>query len=77
MILDFSGTVYMDDSAALVVEQLIDTAMEGDTECIVLGLKGSPAVTLRALNALRHVPPDHFVKTVEEARDRANRILKG
>ena len=77
VILDFSGTVYMDDSAALVVEQLIDTAMEGDTECIVLGLKGSPAVTLRALNALRHVPADHFVKTVEEARDRANRILKG
>ena len=75
VILDFSNTVYMDDSAALVVEQLIDMAMEADTECIVMGLKGSPAVTLRALNALRHVPEDHFVNTVGEARDRANRIL--
>ncbi len=77
VILDFSNTVYMDDSAALVVEQLVDTAMEADTECIVMGLKGSPAVTLRALNALRHVPEDHFVNTVGEARDRANRILQG
>ena len=31
VILDFSDTVYIDDSAALVVEQLIDTAMEEDT----------------------------------------------
>ena len=77
VILDFSNTVYMDDSAALVVEQLIDTAMEANTECIVMGLKGSPAVTLRALNALRHVPEDHFVDTVGEARDRANRLLQG
>ncbi len=77
VILDFSNTVYMDDSAALVVEQLIDTAMDADTECIVMGLKGSPAVTLRALNALRHVPEDHFVNTVGEARDRANQILQG
>ncbi|MCE2404240.1 MAG: SulP family inorganic anion transporter [Dehalococcoidia bacterium] len=77
VILDFSDTVYMDDSAALVVEQLIDTAMDANTECIVMGLKGSPAITLRALNALRHVPEDHFVDTVGEARDRANRILKG
>ncbi len=77
VILDFSNTVYMDDSAALVVEQLIDTAMEANTECIVMGLKGSPAVTLRALNALRHVPEDHFVASVAEARDRANRLLQG
>ena len=29
VILDFSETIYMDDSAALVVEQLIDSAIEG------------------------------------------------
>ena len=76
VILDFSDTVYMDDSAALVVEQLIDTAIAEDTKCIVMGLKGSPAATLEALNALRYVPADHFVDTVEEARATANRILK-
>ena len=75
VILDFSDTVYMDDSAALVMEQLIDTATAQDTECIVMGLSGSPSSTLLALNALRYVPEDRFVTTVDEARVIANRIL--
>ena len=77
VILDFSDTVYMDDSAALVVEQLVDTAIAQDTECIVMGLSGSPSSTLLALNALRHVPEDRFVTTLDEAREIANRLLKG
>ena len=60
VILDFSGTVYMDDSAALVVEQLIDSAIAEDTQCIVMGLSGSPAATLKTLNVLRRVPADRF-----------------
>ncbi len=75
VILDFSDTVYMDDSAALVVEQLIDSAMAEDTGCIVMALEGRPAVTLRALNVLRRVPEDQFVKTLDEARDIARRML--
>ena len=77
VILDFSDTVYMDDSAALVVEQLIDTAIEEDTECIVMGLKGRNAATLHALDVLRHVPEEHFVETLDEARETARRILEG
>ena len=77
LILDFTDTVYMDDSAALVVEQLIDTAIDQGTGCIVMGLSGPPAVTLKALNALRHVPEDHFVTNVDEARETAKRILNG
>ena len=42
VILDFSGTVSIDDSAALVVEQMIDIAIAEDTECIVMGLTGAP-----------------------------------
>ena len=42
IILDFSDTVYMDDSAALVVEQLIDAATEQGAQCIVMGLDGLP-----------------------------------
>ena len=42
LILDFTETVYMDDSAALVVEQLIEVATEAGTPCIVMGLKVSP-----------------------------------
>ena len=76
VILDFTGTVYMDDSAALVVEQLVDAAIAEDTTCIVMGLEGSPADTLHGLNALQHVPSEHYVATLDEARDLAWRLLK-
>ena len=76
VILDFTGTVYMDDSAALVVEQLVDAAIAEDTTCIVMGLEGSPADTLHGLNALQRVPSEHYVATLDEARDLAWRLLK-
>ena len=75
VILDFSETVYMDDSAALVVEQMIDIAIAEDTECIVMGLHGMPASTLEALNVLERVPADRFVATLDEAREAAGRVL--
>ncbi len=75
VILDFSDTVYLDDSAALVVEQMIDVAIDEDTECIVMGLEGLPATTLQALNVLRRVPSDHFVLNRDGAREVAKRIL--
>ena len=40
VIFDFSNTTDMDDSAALVMERLIDAAMGTNTECIVLNLSG-------------------------------------
>ncbi len=76
VILDFSETVYMDDSAALVVEQMIDSAIEDDTECVVMGLSGLPKATLHGLNVLRRVPEDRVVETLEEAREIAARILR-
>ncbi len=75
VILDFSDTVFMDDSAALVVEQLIDSAIAEDTEVIVMGLEGRPAITLQALNALHKVPDDRYVKTIDEAQGVARRLL--
>jgi SulP family sulfate permease len=76
VILDFSNTVYMDDSAALLVEQLIDVAIADDTECIVTGLTGGVARNLRGLNVLKHVPPDNIVETLDDARDVSKRILE-
>ena len=61
VILDFSGTVSIDDSAALVVEQMIDIAIAEDTECIVMGLTGAPETALLSLNVLKRVPKDQFV----------------
>ena len=75
VLLDFSDTVYIDDSAALVVEQLIDVAVDEDTECIVMGLSGRAATCLQSLNVLRRVPSDHFVQSLDEARDLAHRLL--
>ena len=57
VILDFTQTAYMDDSAASVVEQLIDSAIAEYTECVVLGLNGPPASVLDALDALDRIPP--------------------
>ena len=76
VILDFSETVYMDDSAALVAEQMIDTARAEDTECIVMGLSGHPAENLDALNVLQHVPEDHFAETIDDARGIAKGLLQ-
>ena len=75
VILDFSDTAYMDDSAALLVEQLIDSALANDTECIVMGLRGLPATSLQSLDALRRVPGDHFVESLDDARAIAERLL--
>ena len=77
VILDFSDTMYMDDSAALVVEQLIDTAIEQDTDCIVMGLTGSTAATLNGLNVLKRVPAGQIVASLDEARETARGILAG
>lgn len=76
VILDFTETSYIDDSAALVVEQLIDAAMEHDTECIVIGLDNLPSGSLQSLDVLHRVPGDHFVKSFDEARVIAARLLE-
>ncbi len=76
VILDFSDTIYMDDSAALVVEQLIDAAISQETHCVVMGLSGLPATTLSALNVLKKVPSDRFVEDLDEARNIAKKLLE-
>ena len=75
VILDFSDTIYIDDSAALVVEQMIDTAIEQDTDCIIMGMSGPTVSSLHALNVLQRVPQNQFADTLDEARDIAERIL--
>lgn len=75
VIFDFTDTISVDDSAALVVEQLIDIALEEDTEVIVIGLEGLPATTLLALNVLKNVPENHIVETLDEAKEISRRLL--
>ena len=75
VILDFSETNYMDDSAAFVLEQLIDVAISENTECIVMGLEGAIATSLQKLDILRRVSSDRYVANMDEAREIAKRIL--
>ena len=76
VIFNFSETLYMDDSAAMVVEQMIDIATEEDTESIVMGLAGSPVENnLQSLNILAKVPEDRFVADLDGAREVARKIL--
>ena len=75
VIFDFSGATYLDDSAAIVIGQLMEIAKVEQTECIVMGLSGLVPRTLNALGILRHLPRHRVVETLEEARQAARGIL--
>jgi len=67
VIFDFTDTVYVDDSAALTIGQLADTARDADTQCIVLGMSGMSDTSVYALNVLREIPEENFVEDLDEA----------
>ena len=75
VIFDFSDASYLDDSAAMVIEQLLGVARGEKTECIVMGLSGSVENTLHTLDILRNVPPERIVETLDEARQAARALL--
>ena len=74
-IFDFSGATYIDDSAAMVIEQLIGVAGRQETEVIVMGAAGRIADTLHTLDVLRNVPEGHEVESLDEAREVARNLL--
>ncbi len=76
VIFDFSDTEYIDDSSSLVVEYMIYVAHDQDTDCIVIGLKGAPATTLRTFNVLKRVPSERYVDNLDGARETAKQILR-
>ncbi len=75
VIFDFSDSIYLDDSAAMVVLQLIDIAVESKTQVIVTGLSGGTAKTLRTLDVLHKVPQEQIVDSLDEARYTAKLLL--
>ena len=76
VIFDFSDATYIDDSAAMVMEQLMEVAAEAQTGVIVMGLSGSVANTLQELNILKNVPEEQIVDTLDEARPVAMELLR-
>ena len=76
VIFDFTDTAYVDDSAALAIGQLADTARDADTQCIVLGMSSMTDTSVYALNVLREIPEENFVEDLDEARVVAQRLLE-
>jgi len=77
VILDFSETTDVDDSAALAIEELVESALDEGTACIVMGLGGEVARVLHSLVVFRHVPAGHFVDGLDEAKRLAGHLLGG
>ena len=75
VIFDFSSATYLDDSAAMVIKELIDFAAKEQTEIVVAGLSGPVAHTLDALDILQDVPEGHVVETLDDARQVAKKFL--
>ena len=76
VIFDFSEATHVDDSAAMVIKQLMDVAREERTELIVMGVTDAVRPTLQALSAFRRVPKRQIVSTLDEARRVAADLLQ-
>ena len=75
MILDFSRTGSIDDSAAHVLATLADQAHASGTALVVLGPSSPVEEMLRAFGVLRHVPKGRMADTPERARQLLADIL--
>ena len=75
VIFDFSDATYIDDSAALVIEHLLEVAENSATECILVGLAGTGAYTLETLGVLEDIPDGRIVDTLDDARRIARGLL--
>ena len=76
VIFNFSDTAYIDDSAAMVIRQLLEVAERSRTGCIVMGLGNDAATTLNSLDVLGGMPAGRIVGTLDEARRVARQDLE-
>ena len=75
VILDFFDTTGVDDSAALAIEGLIQTALDEGTACIVVGVTGEVARVLHSLLVFRRIPARNFMDSLDEAKQLSRRLL--
>ena len=76
VIVDFSAVTHIDDSAAHVFMLLMDLAARERTDVVVAGVSPDVGETLRAFDALRRVPEEHIVSTLEDALSMGRQFLK-
>ena len=68
VIFDFSDVTYMDDSAALVIEDLAAVSQTEAKGCVVVGLSGAAEEALRMFGIHDRIPSEHFVPDLEAAK---------
>lgn len=77
VIFDFSETTGMDDSAAMAVEDLINSIVrDQDKVCIISGLSDNLEENLSSLGIFDSVPTEDFANDMDEAKLIAARILE-
>ncbi len=74
MIYDFSDVTHMDTSAALAVQELLQTAME-ETSCILSGVTGDVRKTLHDLGVLTILPKGHVRRRRHKAIQMAQKMI--
>ena len=67
VIFDFADATYIDDSAAMLIHQLIEVATNEHTEVVIANLSGPVAETLDALGVLGEVADDRIAASREAA----------
>jgi SulP family sulfate permease len=67
IIYDFTNAAHIDTSAALAIDELLETARDETKGCFVAGLSGTAETTLKSLGVLEKIAPDHVVATRLEA----------
>ena len=77
VIFDFSAVTYMDDSAALVIEDLANIAQTETKGCVVAGLSNAAEEALRVFGIHEHIPQEHFVPDLETAKKLAWELVNG
>ena len=68
VIFDFSRTEYVDNTAAVLLGTLINTASRGQSDYVISGMQTDVAERIRALGFLDQVPPKNLVPDFEAAK---------
>jgi SulP family sulfate permease len=76
VIFDFSDATYLDDSAAMLIRQLLEVAAKSRTHVIVMAVSGTVEKTLVTLDILAGLPAEHVVETMDRAREVALDLLE-
>ena len=78
VIFDLSRTIYVDDSAAVMIGQLVNTVMARSARRFVIsGLQDDVADSLNAMDLLAMVPPENFAADLDEAKRIVRPMLLG